>query len=68
MHYSSDFLRSKQILINLITNAIKYGFPETVICISTKIQDEKIYISVENEGYSIPKEKQNMIFQPFFRG
>lgn len=64
----ADFLRSKQILINLLTNAIKYGFPETVISISTEIKNEQIYISVENEGHSIPKEKHNMIFQPFFRG
>jgi signal transduction histidine kinase len=63
----ADKLRTKQILINLITNAIKYGFNNTEILINTIILDKKLIFSVKNYGKSIPKEQQSLVFSSFYR-
>jgi len=63
----SDPYRLKQILINLISNAIKYtdsGFVEFGILITQK-NELKFY--VRDSGIGIPESKQNEIFTPYYR-
>lgn len=57
----------RQVLINLIDNAIKYGEPKETV--SLKIASEKDYvkISVSNKGCGIKKEDLENIFEPFYR-
>ncbi len=60
-----DSTRLKQILINLLANAVKFtdqGWVKlTVECSS----QERILFSVCDSGIGIPEEKQQVIFQPF---
>ena len=63
----SDPTRIKQIISNLISNAIKFTPPnKNVICnITYNSTSEKLYIEVIDEGIGIPKNKIDTIFDPF---
>lgn len=64
----ADSDKLEQVLTNLIDNAVKYSYPETCIIISAKTNDnDKIEISVEDEGIGISKEHIDNIFTKFSR-
>lgn len=60
----SDLGKIKQILINLINNALKFTEKGTV-SISSRIEKTLLYLTVEDSGIGIPEEKQNIIFERF---
>lgn len=60
----ADENRVQQILFNLLGNAIKFT-SEGYVRISAEQKDEFIYISVEDTGIGIPKEKSMDIFKSF---
>ncbi|HEY7355082.1 MAG TPA: ATP-binding protein, partial [Ktedonobacterales bacterium] len=65
----ADEVKIKQILLNLLTNAIKYSPRETTISVTT-ISDEasgRVTISVHDDGPGIPLEDQPRLFQKFVR-
>lgn len=64
----SDRKLLKNILINLITNAIKFSDEESKIWIRTITNDEKAVISIRDEGIGIGEEDQQHLFSSFFRG
>lgn len=65
---STDRTRLKQILINIITNAIKYNKDNGKVIINTKeTDDEKIIIKVADTGIGIKQEDKERIFEPFGR-
>lgn len=57
----------KQVLSNLIENAIKYSPEETKITVSTQESDANVLIVVTDEGPGIPEDEINHIFLKFFR-
>jgi signal transduction histidine kinase len=57
----------KNVLLNLISNAIKYSKPEGIIRVKAITKQNEFSISVVDEGMGIPKEEQKYIFQRFFR-
>ncbi|WP_296146646.1 ATP-binding protein [uncultured Flavobacterium sp.] len=63
-NYISDPYRLKQILTNLISNAIKFTQEGSVEVIA-KIEDENIVISVIDTGIGIAKNKQKAVFKEF---
>ncbi|MDH4129356.1 MAG: ATP-binding protein [Spirochaetota bacterium] len=65
----SDEKKVKQILYNLISNAIKYTKNDGTITLSYSVQDEgnKILFSVEDTGIGIMEEHFNLIFKEFGR-
>lgn len=66
---SGDRGKLKQVLLNLMTNAIKYNRENGQIFIRWEvIPDEKVVqIQVQDTGYGISKENQKQMFQKFFR-
>jgi PAS domain S-box-containing protein len=61
-----DQARLKQVLINLIGNAIKVSEPGGVITVTAKpIKDDFVEVSVSDLGPGIPKEAQESIFERF---
>jgi signal transduction histidine kinase/ligand-binding sensor domain-containing protein/class 3 adenylate cyclase/CheY-like chemotaxis protein len=61
---SADENRLRQILYNLLGNAIKYteqGYVE----ITARVVDQFIEVCVKDSGVGIPADKQQIIFQPF---
>lgn len=64
----ADYTRTKQVIINLISNAIKYNRNGGTVTINTQQTTENMLrISVMDTGFGIPKEKQSELFQAFNR-
>ncbi len=63
----ADNHRLKQILLNLIDNAIKYSEAETSIILKLAQQNKRAIIQVKDQGVGIPLQQQNRIFERFFR-
>jgi signal transduction histidine kinase len=64
----SDKNLLRNILFNLISNAIKFSDELKPIYITSEIHDECIRISIRDEGIGISKEDQEHLFSSFFRG
>lgn len=63
----ADKARINQVLVNLISNAIKYS-PNADKVIVSQVQDaNKITIAVQDFGMGIPKDEQQKIYERFFR-
>ena len=62
-----DRERIGQVLINLISNAIKYSPNAKDIIIQSSIVKNKIEICVQDFGVGISKDKQRKVFDRFFR-
>ncbi len=65
----ADETRLKQILRNLIANALRYSPPQTPICITSKVELEQgtVRIHVTDHGPGIPLDKHEAIFDKFVR-
>jgi two-component system phosphate regulon sensor histidine kinase PhoR len=57
----------KQLVLNLVDNAIKYNRENGSVEITTGIKGGKACIAVEDTGIGIPKEHQQRIFERFYR-
>lgn len=64
----SDKKMLRNILINIITNAIKFSEPNTQITVSSSIQGDYATIVVRDEGIGISPEDNAHLFSSFFRG
>lgn len=62
--FVSDPYRIKQVLTNLVTNAIKFT-PEGQVTVEAALDSEWISITVTDTGIGIPKNKQNEVFKEF---
>ena len=58
----------KHILINLISNAIKFSPENSEIEIQSNFKDGGLKISVKDKGIGISKQDQEHLFERFFRG
>ncbi len=63
----SDPLLLKEILINLMTNAIKYTPQDGKIKLSAKQTADTVIFCVADSGWGIPEDVQDQIFSKFFR-
>lgn len=59
--------RIRQVLINLIDNAIKYGYPKEPITVTTKKSGQYVEVDVINRGKGMSKNEMKHIFEPFYR-
>ena len=64
---SADRDRIGQVLTNLLTNAIKYSPQAETVVVKTVRTGDAIITSVQDFGIGIPGEKQQYIFERFFR-
>jgi PAS domain S-box-containing protein len=58
----------KNVLFNLISNAIKFSPEGGSIDISSQVSGYSFRISIKDNGIGIPKEDQKHLFERFFRG
>ncbi len=64
----TDANRLKQILMNLLTNAIKYNKAGGRVIVScTPVDDSFVQITVADDGPGIPSDKMSQVFAPFDR-
>ena len=66
-YVSIDEIRFRQILLNLMENAIKYNKENGEIKVRCVQKDDSVIIHVIDNGVGIPKEEQSRIFEPFYR-
>lgn len=64
---NSDASLLKHVLINLVSNAIKFSPEDKAIRIETSIQDGYVQIKVIDQGMGIPEKDQVHLFERFFR-
>ena len=62
-----DRERLEQVLVNLMTNAIKYSPQGGQIAVVVERAGDEARISVSDPGIGVPKEEQPRLFQRFFR-
>ncbi|HTY60381.1 MAG TPA: response regulator [Bacteroidota bacterium] len=60
-----DQTRFGQILINLVSNAVKFSHPEGTVCVSFQRVDNDLQFSVSDSGIGIPPEDVAGLFKPF---
>jgi two-component system, sensor histidine kinase and response regulator len=63
----ADEMRIEQVIINFLTNAIKYSPGTHEIQINVNIEDDKIYLGVRDFGIGIGPEQQKHVFDKFYR-
>lgn len=64
----ADPLRLRQVLINLVANAIKYNRSGGLVTVTASRQpDRRVRIAVSDTGFGIPADKQKHLFEPFER-
>ena len=64
---SMDAMRIRQVIYNLISNAIKYSPRQSQITISTKIDGKYAILSVMDTGYGMSEEQVAKLFQLYYR-
>ncbi|MBU4444596.1 ATP-binding protein, partial [bacterium] len=57
--------RIMQVLDNLVTNAIKFSYPNTTVTISARKINDNVEISVADQGQGIPEGEISKIFKEF---
>ena len=67
LYANADRIRVKQVLINLLTNAIKYNRDHGAVEVQCFSTPEHIRISIKDSGIGLPPEKLLQLFQPFNR-
>jgi PAS domain S-box-containing protein len=72
-HLGDNFIESdkkliKNILINLVSNAIKFSNESSIIQINSHVKDGIAVISVKDQGIGISEQDQEHLFTSFFRG
>ncbi|MDR1954223.1 MAG: hypothetical protein LBQ21_07110 [Clostridiales Family XIII bacterium] len=67
MHMGGNSDRFKQLMANLIENAIKYSNAGSSVQIGAVKEGGSIRISVRDEGIGIPPEDMDRLFERFFR-
>ncbi|RFP63906.1 two-component sensor histidine kinase [Hymenobacter lapidiphilus] len=63
----ADRGRIRQVLINLIDNAIKYGREQGQVIVTLETGPKKVLIQVHDNGEGIAKQHQQRIFERFYR-
>ncbi len=56
-----------KILSNLLSNAIKYANKEVRISLHTDVATKSFSIEIDNDGFLIPDEMKEKVFEPFVR-
>ena len=57
----------RQILTNLIVNAVKYNRHDGLVKVSAMVTASEFVVAVKDTGLGIPSEQQNRIFERFYR-
>lgn len=61
----ADAEKVQQILINLLSNALKFTAVEGTVDVAATSGDESVRIAVSDTGIGIPDTKREIIFEPF---
>jgi signal transduction histidine kinase len=57
----------RQIVLNLLDNAVKYGAPGQTVTVGIAGSEQEVTVRVEDEGVGIPAADRQRVFEPFAR-
>ena len=63
-----DSAAFRQLLLNLLDNAVKYGPPGQTVTVRAARAGNAIRLSVSDEGPGVPPGERDRIWEPFYRG
>ena len=63
----ADTMRLRQVLLNIISNAIKYNNDGGLVTVSCERREDMLRVNIQDTGIGIPDEKADTIFSPFTR-
>jgi PAS domain S-box-containing protein len=63
----ADRDRLRQVLTNLIANAVKFSPDEAEVCVGGRLEDGQVTVFVRDYGIGIPQDDQSKIFDRFFQ-
>jgi PAS domain S-box-containing protein len=64
---AADLDKVRQVLVNLVENAIKYSPDGGRVEVGVEQRDEAVRFHVRDEGLGIPSEEQERVFEKFYR-
>ena len=67
IHVKGNQEQLRLILLNLIDNSLKYCDKQPIILISATKKNNRIIITIQDNGIGIPKKYEKEIFDPYFR-
>ena len=62
-----DYRRVRQIVLALVSNALKYSEPETAVLVRVEEHGRLWRVVVQDEGIGVPTAEQSLLFEPFAR-
>jgi signal transduction histidine kinase len=66
VHVSGDSEKIQQILLNLLTNAVKFTLPDGLIRVDAGLHEAgRVFLRVTDTGAGIPADMVDRIFEPF---
>ena len=68
IYCSIDKLQIKRVFDNLVSNAQKHNKNQISILFRVEKYEDKVKINIADNGYGIPEEIKNEIFEPFVVG
>jgi signal transduction histidine kinase len=63
-----DSWRLKQVLRNLVSNALQYGSPDAPVSVRVVGEEREVRLEVTNQGPTIDASVESQIFEPLMRG
>jgi two-component system phosphate regulon sensor histidine kinase PhoR len=67
INVSANYARLRQLISNLVDNAVKYNVPGGSVVVRAWAQEGMLHVSVWDSGIGIPKDKQVRVFERFYR-
>jgi len=65
--FEADRDKLKQLMLNLLNNAIKYNRPNGSVTLSASAQEKEFVLAVQDTGIGIPEKALSSLFQKFYR-
>jgi len=62
-----DQERIKQVIINIVNNAIKFSPDGSIINVRAKKEKDDVLFEIQDYGKGIPKDKQKKVFETFYQ-
>jgi two-component system NtrC family sensor kinase len=64
---NSDAPLLRQVILNLLNNAIQATGPDGIVTVTTRVTEaNQVMVQIDDTGHGIPKENLAQIFDPFF--
>ena len=63
----SDEMRIEQVIVNFLTNAIKYSPGTEEIFLTINVKDDQLYVAVKDKGIGMLSDQLKYVFDKFYR-